>query len=79
MKLGTRTILGMFLVADAAALLVAPGAATRLWSSSRAPGWYRRAMRYLDAHRAFARSIATAELMTGVSLLRRSRRLEAAS
>ncbi|HZU96225.1 MAG TPA: hypothetical protein VFF73_05910 [Planctomycetota bacterium] len=79
MKLGTRTMLGMFLVADAAAFLVAPGAATRLWSGSMCPGWCRRAMRYLDSHRAFARSVATAELLTGVSLLRRSRRLEAVS
>ena len=72
MQLSTRTssILGMVLVADAAAFLVAPGAATRLYSIEGAPDWYARFVDYFDEHRQLGRALALAELAFGLAFLR---------
>lgn len=68
------TLVGMTLVADGAVFVTNPAAQIRLWSSERAPAWYRRVMRLFAKHVSLCRALAATELLTGTALLLRAGR-----
>lgn len=66
-------LLAALLLADGSAFLLDPPGQIRLWSSPRAPRWYRRAMSFFEGHVAFCRALSVAEIALGLALLARSR------
>jgi hypothetical protein len=68
----TSSLLGAALVADGAAFVTNPSAQIALWSSSRAPRWYRRVMSYFSEHPDVCRALAGAELVLGMAMLARA-------
>jgi hypothetical protein len=68
----TISVLGALLVADGAAYLFNPSGQLRLWSTPRAPGWYRRATSYITEHTTLCRVLCAAEIAGGFALVARS-------
>ncbi len=65
------TLVAAALIADGAAFATNPQEQIRIWSSSRAPSWYRRLMNFLDHHTRLCRVLAGAELVAGAAILAR--------
>jgi hypothetical protein len=68
------SLLGALLLADGSVFLLDPSGQIRLWSSSRAPSWYRRAMSYFARHTGLCRALSVAEIAAGMALVARSSR-----
>ena len=70
----TGTLIGAALVADGAAFMIDPERQSHIWSSARAPFWYRGMMTYLGRHVRMSRTIAALELAAGLVMLSRASR-----
>lgn len=66
------SILGTVLLADGAAFLIHPKGQLRLWSSPRAPKWYRRALLFFREHVGLCRLISGVEVAAGIAAIARS-------
>lgn len=74
MKRKALSMVGALLAGDAAAFLLDTRGQIEVWSSSRAPRWYRRMMRFFEKRTALCRVIAAGELALAFGLLRRASR-----
>jgi hypothetical protein len=66
------SLFGALMMADGLAFLISPAGQVRLWSSRRAPKFYRRTMSFFGAHKGLCRALAIAEAAAGVALVARS-------
>lgn len=66
------SLLGALLLADGSTFLLNPSGQIRLWSSRRAPGWYRKAMAFFAEHTGLCRVLSTAEIAAGAAFVARS-------
>lgn len=66
------SLVGALLLADGSSFLFDPSGQIRLWSSPRAPGWYRRAMSYFAKHTGLCRALSAVEIAAGLALVARS-------
>lgn len=66
------SLLGTLLLADGAMFLINPKGQLRLWSSPRAPRWYRRALLFFREHERLCRLISGVEVASGIAAIVRS-------